>query len=130
MSTLRAGSYTAFWNNQNVTTGLISSKANVGRTSEQIIVYVKANASNTFTILVAHHGSLTSEGNLADAATPPVDALFHPLSYIGTACTITCDSNGYAAFLIPDFAPEWIAIKAGGNYSGVTAGYEVTGDND
>lgn len=127
MSLRRSGSPTSFWNNAAVSAGGASNKVILPRGGEQLCIFISVDAATTVSLESAHHGALTSEGNEANAGTPPDNANFHLLYYINTPIQIEFTAAGKAAIVVPDFEPSWIRLTSSGAAT-ITAGHEITGD--
>jgi len=128
MQVRKSGSATSLWNNASVSSNGLSSKLWIEYGTEQITLYIKSSNAATFTVLSAHAGALTPEGNEADRDTPPADAEFYPLYYIDTPLSLALGSAGSAAIIIPDFGSVgWLMLKCSAS-STVTAGHSVSGE--
>jgi hypothetical protein len=135
MALRRSGSPTAFWNGANVGINALSTKVRIGRDTDQVTIFITNGngATNTFQPLVAHSGSLTTEGNEPTEDTPPADAAFMPILYAGnggtaTIVTAALGASGTIAIMIPDWTAGWLCLKnLVATSTGVTAGYEAIG---
>src|SRR5690348_9092143 len=119
----RVGSPNKFWNNQAVLANGVSSAVILPRGSEQVVINITVSAATTVSLEVAHHGTLTPEGNEPDESNPP--STFYQLYYIDTPVQVVFTIAGSAALIVPDFEPEWIRLRSSGAAT-ITAGYEVT----
>lgn len=130
MSTRRHGAIDAFYGtapNTLTTTGApgsLSRKFNVGQDVDQIVIYISANGAATFSVLVAHSGGLTPEGNEPNLSNPPADSFFYPLSYTGTLQTIVFAGAATRALVIPDWTATWVALSSSATVTAI-AGLEA-----
>ena len=140
----RSGTPTAFWDGTTaynastnpgggtgVTAGGLSKKVRVGRDTDQIAVFItNGTTAGVFSLLVAHSGALTADGNEADQSTPPADANFMPVFYAGSTtaiATASLASGGTAVLMIPDWVAGWMVLRSAGGGGAITAGYEAVG---
>jgi hypothetical protein len=121
----RVGSLNKLWNNQAVLLNGVSNAVNLPRGVEQVSIFITVSAATTVSLEVAHHGSLTSEGNEPDESSPP--STWFQFYYIDTPVQVAFTTPGSAVLNVPDFEPEWIRLRSSAAAT-ITAGYEVTGD--
>lgn len=124
MSRLR-GDKNQFWNAAAVGSGGKSAVVDIGRSTDQITIFVQAGAATTITVEVAHMGDITSEGVLPEED----DSVWYPLSYIASTQPVqyVFAGAGNAAFIIPDIVFMHVRLSSSAAVT-LTAGWMAVGD--
>lgn len=99
----------------------LSRAARLGQAVDQLCVFMSVDNPTTITVYVAQGNQPTVEGVDMDVEDQP--STFYPLYWQTTQMKYTFSTAGQAAFIIPDFAPGWIALESSANVNAL-CGYE------
>lgn len=125
MSARLRGDKNQFWDAAAVGISGTSAIVDIGRSVDQITIFVTTNAATTVTVEVAHTGDVSSQGVLPEED----DSVWFPLYYVGGASILglTFAGAGNGALIIPDIAVMHVRLRSSAAAT-ITAGWLAGGE--
>lgn len=98
------GDVNQFWNNDAVGVNGTSAVVDIGRSVENVLIFVTTNAATTINVQVAHTGDITSQGVLPDGTPATFFNLYRGDAAGGIPVSLTFAGAGSQALVVPDLA--------------------------
>jgi hypothetical protein len=115
------GDKNQFWDNVATGAGGASAIVDVGRSVEQIVLFVTVGGATTISVEVAHPGDQTAEGIFPEGADG--SSVWHPFKYANDAVIAhVFAGSGSVAIALPDVPFQHIRLKSTNNVT-ATAGW-------